>query len=128
MTKHTREKWAARVREWRASGKSAEDFVADKDYEVSSLRWAASQVGAETARPGTPKKAPTAPVRRRLRPSRASAPKAPAPRFAPVRVRRTPAPAAELVVEVAGVRIRVTRGTDITLLGDVVRALQGSAR
>lgn len=128
MTKHTREKWAARVREWRASGKSAEDFVADKDYEVSSLRWAASQVGAETTRPVTQADAPTALVRRRVRPSRASAPKAPAPRFAPVRVRRTPAPAAELVVEVGGARIRVARGADVKLLGEVVRALQGGGR
>jgi hypothetical protein len=37
-------------------------------------------------------------------------------------------PVAEMVVEVGSARIRVTRGVDVTLLGDVVRALQGVGR
>ena len=126
MTKHTREKWTARIRDWRASGKSAEDFAADKDYEPASLRWAASQVG-ELAEPAAPKQAPPAAAATRHRP-RASAPKVPAPRFAPVRVRRPVAPVGEMVVEVGGARIRVFRGADMTLLGEVVRALQGGSR
>jgi hypothetical protein len=133
MTKGTREKWTARIKEWRASGKSAEDFVADKDYSASSLRGAVSQVGTEKASP-PPKQAvegqvtrpdqPLAPVRRPARRPE----KAPAPRFAEVHVRRTATPAAEMVVEVAGARIRVARGADMTLLGEVVRALQGAGR
>ena len=124
MTKHTREKWAARIRDWRESGKSADDFVADKDYEAASLRWAASQLGESTAL-AEPKQA-TAATRRR---PRASAPKVPAPRFAPVRVRRSaPSAVGEMVVEVGGARIRVARGADMTLLGQVVRALQGVGR
>jgi hypothetical protein len=34
----------------------------------------------------------------------------------------------ELVVEVGAARVRVTRGADLGLVGDVVRALQGVAR
>jgi transposase len=124
MTKHTREKWAARVREWRASGKSAEDFCADKDYKAASLRWAASQVGDGSAERVVPK--PVAPVTQQ-RPRRPAS-KPTAPRFAPVRVRRSAPTVAEVVVEVCGARIRVGRGVDMTLLGDVVRALQGGAR
>jgi hypothetical protein len=44
MTKHTRDKWAERIREWKESGRSAADFTADKDFEPSSLRWAMSQL------------------------------------------------------------------------------------
>ncbi len=129
MTKHTREKWAARAREWRESGKSAEDFVADKDYEASSLRWAVSQLGAEKVRPSAPNAAAEAPVGRpRSAGQRTSSAKAAAPRFAPVRVKRSPAAAAEMVVEVGGARIRVARGADMALLSEVVRALQGGAR
>lgn len=123
MTKRTREKWAARVRAWRESGKSAEAFVADKDYSASSLRGAVSQLAdgsASTPAKATPAVAP---------PRRDPAPKA--PRFAPVRVRRNGpglGPVAEMVVEVGAARIRVSRGADLSLLGDVVRALQGGAR
>jgi hypothetical protein len=34
----------------------------------------------------------------------------------------------EVIVEVGGARIHVTRGTDVALLGAVVRALQEGAR
>ena len=125
MTKQTREKWAARIRDWRASGKSAEDFAADKDYEGASLRWAASQVGGESTEPVARKPAPAGMPRRR---PRRSASKPAPPRFAPVRVRRPPPTIAEMVVEVGGARIRVCRGADMDLLGDVVRALQGGGR
>jgi hypothetical protein len=32
MTKGTREKWATRIREWRDSGLSAEEFTSGEDY------------------------------------------------------------------------------------------------
>lgn len=131
MTKSTREKWAARVREWRASGKSAEEFVADKDFEASSLRWAVSQLGGANALPAAPKDAASAMKRPTavMRPARPAAPaKSQAPRFAPVRVRRAAAPAAEMVIEVGGARIRVARGADMRLLGEVVSVLQGGSR
>lgn len=130
MTKHTRAKWAERIREWRASGLSAEEFAAGQDYEPASLRWAASQLqperqpGASTASRSGPK----APRRRRSAET-SPAPPSEAPRFLPVRLRRRPEPAlAEMIVEVGGARIRVSSGVDVALLGDVVRALQGVGR
>jgi hypothetical protein len=112
MTKGTRAKWAERIREWQASGLSAEDFTMGKDYEGSSLRWAASQLGAEKT----------------SRPAAEANSGAKAPRFVPVRMRSAGPAVGEVVVEVGGARIRVTRGMDVALLGDIVRALQGVGR
>lgn len=120
MTKHTREKWAERVREWRESGLTAEAFAEGKDYEASSLRWADSQLKGQ--------KPPGSPPRRRSGERSSAAKTGPAPRFLPVRVGRSPAAAPDVVVEVGGARIRVGRGADLALVGDVVRALQGGVR
>jgi hypothetical protein len=50
----------------------------------------------------------------------------------PVRIRQPESVAAELIaeliVEVGGARVRVSRGADLALVGDVVRALQGDVR
>ena len=129
MTKHTRAKWAERIREWRTSGLSAEDFAAGKGYEGASLRWAVSQIQPEmSSRSMTePAARPKAPRRRGAIAKSAVAP-AQAPRFLPVRMRRAEPPVAEMIVEVGGARIRVSRGVDVALLGDVVRALQGVGR
>jgi transposase len=117
MTKHAREKWAERVREWRASGLTAEAFAEGKDYAASGLRWAASRLKSEESGRST----------RRRRAGERSTPRASAPRFLPLRVGSTPV-AGEVVVEVDGARIRVHRGVDLALVGDVVRALQGGGR
>jgi hypothetical protein len=45
-----------------------------------------------------------------------------------VPVRPSSASASEVVVEVAGARIRVSRTADLALVGEVVRALQGAGR
>src|ERR1019366_5868101 len=88
MTEHTRAKWVIRIREWRESGLSVEDFTTGKDYAAANLRWAVSQVVAEKAAGLTPAPArPKAPRRRRAAESSA-APAPLAPRFVPVRVRR----------------------------------------
>lgn len=122
MTKHTREKWAERVREWRASGLTAEAFAEGKDFEGSSLRWADSQLKGEET-PGAPRR------RRRRTGERLPATKtSPAPRFLPLRVGTSPVTGPDVVVEVGGARIRVGRGADLAFVGDVVRALQGADR
>lgn len=121
-TKHTREKWAERVRAWRESGLSAEAFAEGKDYAASGLRWAASRLREEAAT----KQASGRGRRMTGRPAAAKA--SGAPRFLPVRVRRSPAVESDVVVEVGGARIRVGRGADLALVGDVVRALQGGGR
>jgi hypothetical protein len=128
MTKHTREKWAERIREWRASGLSAEEFTAGKDYEPSSLRWATSQL-QDRPKPSPSTTEATAKVPQRRRPAeRASATPSPAPPFLPVRMRASPAMSTDVVVEVGDARIRVSRGADLTFVGEVVRALQGVVR
>lgn len=117
MTKHAREKWTERIREWRASGLTAESFAEGKDYGASGLRWAASRLKSEeSARPT-----------RGRRSGGRSTPTASAPRFLPLRVGPTSV-VAEVVVEVDGARIRVRRGVDLALVGDVVRALRGGGR
>ena len=47
-----------------------------------------------------------------------------APRFVPLRTSGKPS-SGEVVVEVGSARVRVSRGVDLRLLGEVVRALQG---
>ena len=47
----TEAKWAERVREWRASGKTAEEFAAGFEYEVSTLRYWASRLKTGAERP-----------------------------------------------------------------------------
>jgi len=121
MTKGTREKWAARIREWRESGQSAEEFTSGKDYAASSLRVAASQLEAQ--------RVPTESAGGRAsaaseQPSRGTTK---APRFVPLRGAGTSS-GDEVVVEVGGARVRVSRGVDLALVGEVVRALQGVGR
>jgi transposase len=120
MTRHTREKWAERVREWRASGLTAEAFAEGKDYEASSLRWADSQLKG--------KRAGRSPRRRGPAETASAGVASPIVRFLPVRVGKSPRVAPDVVVEVGGARIRVGRGADLALVGDVVRALQGGGR
>ncbi len=128
MTEHTRAKWVKRMLEWRESGLSVEDFTAGKDYAAASLRWAVSQVVAEKAAKVSPPPAPPRAPRKRRAAERATAPAPLAPRFVPVRVRGVEPFGAAMVVEVGGARIRVTRGVDLALLGDVVRILQEGVR
>jgi hypothetical protein len=116
MTKDTREKWAERLRQWRESGMTAEMFAEGKDFEASSLRWADSQLRTKK-------------LRRRRSPETAAVAKATtAPRFLPVRAATQSSSGADVIVEVGAARIRVARGTDLMLVGDLVRALQGGAR
>lgn len=124
MTKGTREKWAARIREWRESGLSAEEFTTGKEYAASSLRVAASQLDAPRDR-----KAPTEPAVGSASASseRPASVSSKTPRFVPVRTTAAPR-GSEIVVEVGGARVRVSRGVDLVLVGEVVRALQGAGR
>jgi hypothetical protein len=100
----TQAKWAARVREWRESGKRAEDFAAERDFEGSTLQYWASRLKSEAASP------PIARVVRQRAPKAKSAPSDP-----------------ELCVEIGSMRIVVRRGFDAELLRQVTAAL-GVAR
>jgi hypothetical protein len=93
----TEEKWAERVRQWRASGETAEEFASRHGYAASTLHVWSSRVG-----------------------------RAQGPRFLRLVPRAATGTAgAELVVEVGGARVRVTAGFDAGLLTEVVRALGG---
>jgi len=127
MTKETEATWVERIREWRASGLSATDFVKAKGYKASTLSWAASQL-----RRRSESSAPTArgagEVHAGARAGRPIPSSSEAPRFLPVRTRAAETAVAEMVVEIGAVRVRVLRGFDASLLGEVVRALGGIAR
>jgi hypothetical protein len=95
----TKQKWAERVRAWRASGQEASTFTAGKGFEASTLRWWASHLGREEQ-----------PLRLVSVVRRASSPKA----------------ETGIVIEVGGARVLVTPGFDGVLLAEVVRALGGA--
>jgi hypothetical protein len=126
MTKQTEARWAERIRQWRESGLSAEEFAEGKDYEASSLQWAASQLRADKTSPSTtvPSSRSKA-TRHRQQAVARPASSSDGPRFLRVRSSGSEPIVSEMVVEVGSARIRVTRGVDVSLLGDIVRALQG---
>jgi len=127
MTKETEAKWAERVRDWQASGVSAEEFAAGKGFKASSLQWAASQLRVMTAQQQAPR--PSAGKRHRTARAKSSAVSlAEAPRFLPVRTRAARTAGGDVLVEVGSAQIRVTRGFDASLLVEVVRALGGGIR
>ena len=126
MTKETEAKWVERIREWRASGLSAEDFATSKGCKASTLRWASSLLRG-AAKPPAPTIPTSAVTASRARPERRTRSSGEAPRFLPVRSGpRTEA--VEMVVEIGGARIRVLRGFDVSLLSEVVRALRGAGQ
>lgn len=127
MKKETEAKWIERVREWRESGLSAGDFAKSKGYKASTLSWAASllrQAGASSGATTTS----SGPTRSRSRPARRRASPSEPPLFLRVRTRVAGTAATEMVVEVGAARVRVLRGFDVSLLGEVVRALAGACR
>jgi hypothetical protein len=104
----TETKWAERVREWKASGRTARQFAEGRDFKASTLTYWASY----------------------LRRGRVGA--SPAPRGQPgvrmARVERSTAPVDDsIVVAVGTLRVAVRAGFDEALLRRVVRAL-GDAR
>ena len=97
--------WAARVAEWRASGKTVEEFTDGEPYAPSTLRWWSSRLRRRVKSPRVPSVAMVKVVR------------------ASERVHE-PEP---VVIAVGAARIEVRSGFDASLLRDVVAAL-GAAR
>jgi transposase len=95
--------WPARVSAWRASGKSAPEFCADKDYSATTLYWWASRLKRE----GQPR--PGHKPMRLARVVRKSADEA--SKHAPIVLRVGPA------------RLEIGRGADQTTLSNVLLAL-----
>lgn len=95
--------WPARVSAWRASGKSAPEFCADKDYSATTLYWWASRLKRESQ---------------------------PKPRQTPVRlarVVRTPGDGASkhapIILQIGPARLEIGHGVDQTTLSKVLWAL-----
>src|SRR6266542_2215529 len=104
----TQAKWAARVSEWRQSGKPAEEFAVGRGGEGSTLRYWSSRLKHGTYAVPTE----TQPVRmvRVVRRSKLAA---------------VATAEAGIVVEVGAARVTVRRGFDPLLLRELVESLRG---
>lgn len=104
----TETKWSERVRDWRASGKSAEEYAEGRGFKGSTLRYWASNL-------------------RRVAPAAAEA--SPGPARVPMLrvVRRAASIPATIEVAVGGARVVVREGFDGALLRQVIAALGGES-
>jgi hypothetical protein len=102
----TETKWSERVRDWRASGKSAEEYAEGQGFKGSTLRFWASNLRRVEA-------APSAPAKPRVRMLRV--------------VARSPSSDASIEVVVGKMRVVVRRGFDAALLRQVFDALGGDS-
>jgi len=103
----TEAKWSERVADWRASGKTAEEYAQGRGFEPSTLRFWSSrlrQIEGRTAKGATP----------RVRMARVVSVGS-----------RVPAAERPLVVVVGGARIEVRGGFDRRVLREIVDALGG---
>lgn len=102
----TESKWAERVREWKASGRSAKEFAEGREFKASTLVYWASCLRQRSSSPQPTSRPP------RLRMTRV------------VRAARDTADDA-IVVTVGAARVAVRAGFDGALLRQVVEALGG---
>jgi transposase len=103
----TEAKWSERVREWRASGKTAEQFAEGRGFEPTTLRYWSSRLGRSKASPARSRATPGV---RMVRVERAGGETSTAP---------------AIVIALGSARIEVQSGFDRALLGEVVAALGG---
>src|SRR6478672_6320109 len=98
----TEAKWSERVREWRSSGKTAEQFADGRGFEPSTLRYWASRLGRPRQSAAEPRATRRVPM---MRVERGGAGRAAAP---------------PIVIAIGAARIEVHAGFDRALLGEVV--------
>lgn len=109
-------KWHDRIRQWKESGKTAEEFAVGQPFKASTLKWRGAELrrsekggkryGKGSGVDGSVRFAQVVPVpRARARAEALSV-------------------GVGVVVEVSGARITVSRGFDAELLAEVVRALE----
>jgi hypothetical protein len=118
----TQEKWAERVRAWRSSGKTAEEFASELDFEASTLRYWASRLKSTAASAAA---APTETAGKRSR-TRPTAMIARVVRQRTDDTARVEGAAPTLEVVVGSARIAVRRGFEPEVLRQVVAALGGA--
>ena len=100
----TETKWSERIRDWRASGKSAEEYAEGRGFKGSTLRFWASKL-RQVASVGAPASAP----KRRVRMMRV--------------VPRSAWSQAAIEIAVGSARVMVRNGFDVSLLRQVIAAL-----
>jgi transposase len=103
----TEAKWFERVREWRSSGKTAEQFAEGRGFEPTTLRYWASRL---TRAKASSAESDATPSVRMVRVERAGGETSTAP---------------AIVIGIGAARIEVHAGVDLALLGEVVAALGG---
>ena len=106
--KATAAEWAERVRAWRESGLSAEDFARDKGFKAKLLHWWSTEFVRRSRPPKSKSKSKSK-----------SEPTVVMARVVP----RNDAREETLAVHVGGARIAVRPGFDVALLRRVVSAL-----
>ena len=104
----TETKWADRVRDWKSSGKRAEEFATGRAFKASTLRFWASRLRSA---PGK---------------AAASAEREPRVRMALVTTGSRQSVGASLCVVVGAARIEVREGFDRALLCELVETLGGA--
>lgn len=105
----TEAKWADRVQQWKASGRTLEEFSEGQPFKASTLRWWTTELRRRNERGGrdsTDGIRMARVVRRRARVA-------------------TGPTTSRVVLEVSGVCIAVERGFDAELLSQVVQAIGG---
>lgn len=113
----TDEKWVERIRQWKGSGRTAEEFAIGQPFKASTLRWKASELRRASERAASEAKVAATAGSGSVRMARV------VPRQS-VEVARGLS-LSTMMVEVSGARISLARGFDASLFQDVVRALGG---
>jgi hypothetical protein len=104
----TETKWSERVQQWRASGRTAKEFAAGRDFQGSTLRYWASHLRGKGDREAPEVKGP--------------------PRVKMARVVRVAAKNSfsSVVIQLGAAQVVVSAGFDRDLLREVVEALGGT--
>ena len=107
----TEAKWADRVRQWKASGKTREEFCEGQSFKSSTLGWWATELRrrGELDQRGSARSRSSGTIRMAQ----------------VIRAGTSRSSSSGLVLEVSGTRIAIERGFDAELLSEVVRAIGG---
>ena len=108
----TAETWEKRVAAWRASGLSAAEYCAGRDFKAGTLYWWSSRVGQR------PVAAPAIPLLRVVR-----EPEPPVPPRSEATGR-----GAQVIIEVEDARVLVPAGADVSTVAVALEALAGRAQ
>jgi hypothetical protein len=119
----TEAKWAERVREWQASGRTAEQYAEGQGFKPSTLRFWASRLRSMAkaiAMPAMARGEPAGVQMVRVRRQSASAAR---PIEASASAATATSSSAAMVIAIGAARIEVQPGFDHRLLGEIVEAL-----